>query len=365
MTRSALACLALLCALGCTLGRSEYQRASERASASYGRGAYLVAEKEWREAERIAESDRDRSEARYRAAVSAERAGDSKRAAQALIELAESWPTSERAPRALFDAARIELERGHSARAAELFARVMRTYPGSASATPAARHWLELTAPNEDARLARLDALLAERAWPTALDEAFRYDRARLLDGSGRLEDATRAYADVARRHPYPFGAYWDDALFRQAELERRQGRPREAIAALRQMLAEREDSKLSGTNERERFAPAQYLEAEILRDDLQDSAGARRAFRAVFDRFPTSRQRDDALWQEARLAARSDAPEAACAPLELLLRDLADSRYARCAGLLCPALESKSAALGTCAPYVRRELEEPPTTSK
>jgi TolA-binding protein len=357
--------LTLLCALGCTLGRSEYQRASERASASYGRGAYQIAEKEWREAERIAESDRDRSEARYRAAVSAERAGESKRAAQALVELAERWPKSERAPRALFDAARIELEQGSSARAAELFEKVMRTYPESASATPAARQWLELVAPQGDARMARLDALLGERAWPPVLDEALRYDRARRLEASGQLEEAARGYAEVARRHPYPFGAYWDDALFRQAELERRQGRAREAIAAIRTLLAEREDSRLSGTTERERFAPAQYLEAEILRDDMRDPAGARRAFRAVFDRFPTSRLRDDALWQEARLAAQSGAPNAACEPLELLLRDLADSRYARCAGLLCPALEGKSAALGTCASYVRRELEEPPATLK
>jgi hypothetical protein len=131
------------------------------------------------------------------------------------------------------------------------------------------------------------------------------------------------------------------------------------------QLLREREDAKLSGTTERERFAPAQYLEAEIRRDDLNDPAGARRAFRAVFERFPTSRLRDDALWQEALLARESNAPGDACEPLRLMLRDLPESRYARCAGLLCPALAGESGKHGSCAAYIRRELESPRATSK
>ncbi len=365
MTRAGLALVVSLCLLGCTLGRSEYQTASERASASYVSGAYLEAEKQWLAAERIAESDRDRSEARYRAALCAERAGDAERAARSLTELARRWPTSERASRALFDAARIELARGEKGRATQLFSRVLRSYPDSAMATPAARHWLALTAPNDDERLNRIEALQRERAWPARLDEALSYDRARLLEARGELPQAERAYADVARRHPYPYGVYWDDALFRRAELARRQGRPRDALAALDDMLREREGYKLSGTNERERYAPAQYSKAEILRDDLQDDVGARRAFRAVFERFPTSRLRDDALWQEARLAARGPTPQAACEPLELLLRDLPDSRYARCAGLLCPALERESAKHGACAAYVARELTTPRAPAK
>ncbi len=355
MRRCAVALAFLACA--CALGKSEYQRASERASATYVSGAYERAEHEWREAERLAESDRDRAEARYRAAQCAERSGDLERAANALQDLAVRWPEGERAPRAVFDAARIEERCDAPARAIELYARVFRTYPESALATQAARRWLALTAPTPAQRLVAIEKLLRERTWSARLDEALRYDRAKSLEAEHRLDEAARAYGDLARRHPYPFGAYWDDALYRRAELERQRGRFEDALEALQELLDAREESKLSGTTERERFAPAQFLKAQILRDDLNDVLAARRAFRVLYESFPTSRLRDDALWQEAKLA-RAKSDEAACDPLRLLLRDIPESRYARCAGHICPSLAKASAAHGSCADYVLREID-------
>ena len=62
------------------------------------------------------------------------------------------------------------------------------------------------------------------------------------------IESAGDAYLETARRHPYPEGALWDDALFRAALCEEKVGRPRQAIAVLESMLTEREEAHLSGS---------------------------------------------------------------------------------------------------------------------
>jgi outer membrane protein assembly factor BamD (BamD/ComL family) len=345
----------LLGAAACAVSKSEFQLASDRASAAYGRGQYLEAEQRWAEAGRIAPSERDRIEARYRAASSVERAGETARARDMLLAIAKEFRVSERAPRALIDAAELEVKLDQRDAAAAHFIECTRRYPDSGLADVGARRWLDLVSDSQETRLARLDELLAERAWPAALDERFLYERAAVLESLGRLDDAIVAYRAVATRHPYPFGAYWDDSLLHAAALERRAGRYREAIESIDRLLAEREGAELNGTNERYQFAPAQFEKAEILRDDLRDSKGARNAFRAVFQHFETSRLRDDALWEEAKLAAGEGADT--CEPLRLLVKNLPDSRYARCAGLLCPALSAESAALGRCASYIERDL--------
>jgi tetratricopeptide (TPR) repeat protein len=192
----------------------------------------------------------------------------------------------------------------------------------------------------------------------TELAEQLLYERARRLDALGKAAEARDAYVSVADRFPYPHGAYWDDALFRGAECEAHLGRPQRAIELLQRMLAAREASHLSGSYERPRFADAAYRIAELYRDEIHDPAAARRAFRTVYDDYPSSTLRDDALWQEALLARRSSDAEA-CAPLALLVRDLPDSRYAPCAREVCPRLQLPVAR--ECRDYIRRELGAEP----
>jgi TolA-binding protein len=188
----------------------------------------------------------------------------------------------------------------------------------------------------------------------TELSEQLLYERARRLDALGKTAEARDAYVVVADRFPYPHGAYWDDALFHGAECEERLGKPQRALELLLRMLAAREESHLSGSYERPRFADAAYKIAELYRDGVRDPAAARRAFRAVFTDFPTSTLRDDALWQEALLARAASEAEA-CAPLALLVRDLPDSRYAPCAQQICPELRLPVSR--ECRDYIRREL--------
>jgi tetratricopeptide (TPR) repeat protein len=169
----------------------------------------------------------------------------------------------------------------------------------------------------------------------TELDETLRYERGRRLEREGRLAEARDAYLDGARRHPYPKGALWNDALRAAARLEEQLGRPREAIALLERLLAEREHAWIVGSYERG-YAEARFRVAVLERDALGDARAARRTFRRVFDEFPTSLLRDDALYEEARLARRSGDEAAACEAISLLLGTLPDSRYAGCAPELC-----------------------------
>ncbi len=346
---------------GCSPSPTEYQLQYAWASNVYGRGEYLAAYRAWRRAEELAETDRDRIEARYRAAKSLERGGEKEQARDELLALAEQWPRSERAARSLADAAELSLELGQEARAIELYERVFRDYQSSGLLPQGAMRLLELVAPTPEARVARIDSMLKQEL-AEEVDEALRFDRAETLEALGRDDEALSAFDDLARRYPYPYGGYWDDALMRAATIDLRRGNAEGALRRLHAVVAEQETSYVSGSYERPNFANAQYRIAEILRDDLGDVTGAREAFRAVFENHDTSLLRDDALWQEALI---SPGPSA-CDPLGLLVAELPSSRYVACAPLLCPKLERavRKVTDGECRNYIRRELSSEPGTS-
>jgi hypothetical protein len=93
---------------------------------------------------------------------------------------------------------------------------------------------------------------------------------------------------------------------------------------------------------------------AEITRDGLRDMPGARAEFHRVFTDHPTSLLRDDALWSEALLAREAGDGGAACRAMSLLVDELPESRYVRCARLLCGSTKVAEAAAD--APAARRE---------
>ena len=74
-------------------------------------GRYQEAADHWLEAAESAERQRDRNEARYRAAVSLQRAGKFAEASRWFEQLAE-LEHNERAARAAFDRARLEIAQG-------------------------------------------------------------------------------------------------------------------------------------------------------------------------------------------------------------------------------------------------------------
>jgi Tetratricopeptide repeat len=331
-----------------------YVHARDSAETAYGSGQFATAAQSWLVAAQTARTPRDRNEARYRAATSYERAGQLEKA-RAMYELLAGGK-SERAPRATFALADLRLRSGDERGGYAALEAAIRKYPSSGVAgLSLRRYFAELATRGGDEAVLAYIAQVEPGLDQTELGEQLLYERARRLDASGQLTRARDAYLVIANRFPYPHGAYWDDALFHGAECEQRLGRPEHAIELLTRMLAAREASHLSGSYERPRFAGAAYRIAELYRDGLHDPSAARRAFHGVFTEYPTSTLRDDALWQEALLARRSSTAEA-CAPLELLVRDLPESRYAPCAREICPQLTQP--ATRECRDYIRRELD-------
>ena len=347
----AVCCLLLACSP--TLPPA-YLHARDAAESAYGSGQFELAAKSWLNAAHTARTARDRSEARYRAATSYERAGRTEQA-RAVYELLAAG-NSERAARATFALADLRLRAGDEAGGYAALEAAIRKYPSSGVAGLSLhRYFAELAERGGDeAVLTYIDRTEPELA-NSELSEQLLYERARRLDARGETPAARDAYLVVADRFPYPHGAYWDDALLHGAECEQHLGNPRRAIELLTRMLAARELSHLSGSYERPHFADAAYRIAELYRDELNDLPAARRSFHEVFVSFPSSTLRDDALWQEALLARRSSSAEA-CLPLTLLLRELPDSRYAPCAVEICPTLAPPRAR--ECRDYIRRELE-------
>lgn len=350
--RRVLALCALLFACTPTLPAG-YVHARDAAETDYGNGQFEAAASSWLEAAQAAGSARDRSEARYRAATSYERAGQLEKARQ-LYELLASGK-SERAARSSFALADLRLRAGDEAGGYAGLEAAIRKYPSSGVAgLSLRRYFAELAAHGGDEAVLSYIAQAEPALDRTELSEQLLYERARRLDALNELSEASDAYLVVADRFPYPHGAYWDDALFRGSDCERRLGNPRRAVALLQRMLAARETSHLSGSYERPRFAEAAYRVAELYRDEMHDPEAARRAFHDVFVEYPSSTLRDDALWQEALLARHTSEAEA-CAPLELLVRELPDSRYAPCAQEICPKLHRVST--GACHDYILRDL--------
>jgi len=354
-------CLALLLGACAPALPPAYVQARDAAESAYGQRQFSEAAERWLKAADSAASARDRSEARYRAATSYERAGR--------VEDARKWyrvlasGKSERAPRAAFALADLRLASGDGAGGLADLEAAIRKYPRSAIASLALRRYFSALAERggDQAVLDYIQRIEPELG-QSDLAEQLLYERARRLDASGQAEQALTAYVTVADRFPYPYGAFWDDALLRGADCELRLGRPEQAIALLERMLHARETSHMSGSYERPHFADAAFRLAELYRDAKHDQNAARRAFRAVFLQYPTSTLRDDALWQEALLARRVSEP-LACEPLQLLVEQLPDSRYSPCAHEMCTKIAP--VARRNCAGYIERELSEPAAFAK
>jgi tetratricopeptide (TPR) repeat protein len=250
----------------------------------------------------------------------------------------------------------MELNEGDRGQALLLFERVMRQYPESALASRALDRCLSSILAEESLQT-QLNFLSRQRPSEKGdLGEKLDYTKAKLLYQNDQLEAAKGAFLRLASEYPYPTGGYWDDALWYAADIERRSQAPEAALALLHRMLSEREPAHFQGSYQRPRYAEAQFRIAEIYRDDLKDPIRAQSAFRRVFSDHPTSLLRDDALWQEARLAHQLRRHRAACNAVEALIENLPDSRFVGCSKHLCPDAEVPSSS--RCRPYILKQLQ-------
>ncbi len=351
MTRAGAAVVALALLASCAPHRGDdHVRSMAAARRAYGAGRFAQAAEAYDAAAKSAKLPRDAVFARYEAALARVRAGDVELGASELRAIASAAPPNDYSAAAALDVARLT-RRVDDTRGLRELEDVALRFPASGAGKVAL---LEVVRGDDAsggpaAALAHLDQL-TPRLGAGPLGDLVAYERAKRLSELGRTAEARDAFREVARRWPYPKGAYFDDALFRASEEEEKLGRFQEAIAVLEELLSYRETSDVIGSYQRPRFSPALLRIADLYETKLGDRAKAREALHRFYLEMKTSVHRDDALWREARLFQQDGDRETACDRLALLTRDFPDSRYVPCAIDACKlARPARSRAPQAC----------------
>jgi tetratricopeptide (TPR) repeat protein len=352
-----LLCLVAVAALGCGPGKSEYLRAKYAGDRAKTSGRYDEAARAYHQAAEAAKTPRDRDEALYLEGATLVQAGRVREGIAALEGLAKANPHGDRADRASFDRAFLEIEHGDEQAGWKMLEATIFERPSAGSARRAlavlVRHMEDK---QKGAGLVWIEAHLGDLE-KSALGEDGCYMHAHHLADAERLREARNEFVRCADRYPYPGGSLRDDSLWNASVLDEKLGDPKAAIADLQALLSTRESSSLGqGSYERPRYSPAQYRIAELYRDKVGDLALARQAFHRVYTAHPTSTLRDDALWQEAVLAKKQNDPRAVCDLMVRLTKDMPESRYSGCADALCPDVKPSEKA-PKCRKYVLKAI--------
>jgi tetratricopeptide (TPR) repeat protein len=329
---------------------STYDKAYATAERAESAGRLAQALEAYDHAAAVAKRRGDADQARWAAAdvlVRQDRVGD----AVARLDAMAADPRSDRQAEAAYRAADLRVGHGDADRGWHDMESVVRRFPAHA----------DESAGGAKAGLDELGALEHD-VGRTELAELIAFLSADHLQTLGDDRAARDAYVHIADRWPYPYGAFFDGALWRASLLDEKLGRAQAAADDLERMLAERETTTLLGSYERKHYVPAMLRLGELYRDRLHDHAKARATFHRLYTDFRHSSRRDDALWLEASLWKEDGDATTACSRLATLVHDFPDSRYVPCATEQCPGVERprESGAPKTCRAYIERAGWEP-----
>jgi tetratricopeptide (TPR) repeat protein len=349
-------------AAGCAPERgAAYDAAFAAGERAFHSGRWAEAATAWDGAAVQARRVKDRDEARFLEARAFERDERWAEARAVYRKLAADSPSGPRTARAFFDLASIEIAHGDVAGGWRMLDEAARRFPAHGLARPAIRRLVQHAGDTggEPAVLTFLDAIEAAFRG-TEQEEVIPYERGLSLERAGRRREAHDVLLASARRHSYDTGGLNDDSFWRAAAIDDEDGRFDEAIAHLRELLSSREPSGAWPDYERPRYSRALRRIAEIYRDGLHDHAAARRAFEDVYALHAATLKRDEAVWDEARLALEDGDHATACSLAKRLLGEFPESRYAPCAHDLCPGAQHTKSTKRECADYILRQLHEP-----
>lgn len=332
MNRHAWGAVSICLLIGaCAKAPSRFDRMMDQAQERSRLGQHAHARQLYEQANKLATSRHDAMEARYRAAGQLSRQDRHLEAAEAFRKLAQEIPDGPRAARAWLDAGRA-FERAHKQEPArQAYAKLVQDYPRSGLWLRAAERLVALANDSEIDAWRRLLGQPEQEHAP-----AVHHRLAQAYESLGKLRKALQHYEESVRLAPMPKGVYADDALLKIAELRRAVGDLEGALQALDLLLENRSSAALVGSYERSTFARGQMLRGYILRDDLGEERSAAKEFVLVAKNHPTSRLRDDALWQAAWTYHAAGATDDACSVAESLQSTDARSRYVSCLGLVC-----------------------------
>ncbi len=314
--------------------RLEAERRDEEALAAYAQGRAACDRGERRPHD-------DCGVAATREAQLLERLGRDADAEAAWEALPARTTDPRKAARALARAAELADEKLHDpARAARIAWACVERYPDEVPADDALALALRIDRPR-DARgtLQRIDRLAGRLASEDIADNLWFAGAAIALELDGPAAAVAR-YDELARR--FPRSGLRDDALWRAAELLRKNGDPDGARKRLQLLLDTRRDALIVGSYNSLLLDDAQLLVGQIWLDDLHDPARAAEAFQKLADDYPDSTLRDDGLFELARARLALNDRAGACAALARLLREFPDGNRARAARdkqreLACP----------------------------
>jgi hypothetical protein len=358
-----LAPLALGCAIagGCAPNQgSTYPPAFAAAQRAETAGRFLEAANDYEAAAKLATRPRDRDEASYLAGLLWIQGGDRRDGVARLDAIAATNPPGEHSAEAAYLAANERLAAGDDVRGWRGIADVVTHFPSSGVAHVALRHVLQhkdATA-GVPASLAYLRELAASPVGSSEVGEMVSFEIAEHLASSGDSAGARDQFLATATRWKYPFGALWDDALWRASEIDGALGRDQEAVDDLDRMLRERETTTLVGSYQRPRMSPSLFRIGVLYATRLHDRAKARDAFHRLYTEFTTSSLRGRAMWMEAKLWREDGDESKTCDRLSTLVHDDPDSRYVPCAIETCPSIKrpAKSGAPASCHAYIARD---------
>lgn len=324
---------------------------------AYHAGRYGEAAALYAKAVDSAQRLKDRDEAMLLVARMQERDGRLDEARASYEAIANAKPPGPRLVRAAVAAAQILIEQGRETEGYARLLDVAKKHPEHGDARTAL---LRVMQHEEDSGGPAAVLAFLKREQPafvkTELETFFDYQIAKATADKGDEVAARDLYIAHARAHPYPLGPYTDDAFTRAADIEVSLGHYKEAIALLKEMLSTLEHSEKPGSYERPRYPEGQWKIAVIYRDNLHDHANARKEFHRMFTDHQYAKQRDDALWEEAKLAVADGDQGDACDLVEKIIDDLPDSRYVRCSRELCKTAEVPPQTR-ECPEYILRDL--------
>jgi tetratricopeptide (TPR) repeat protein len=341
-----------------------FDHAFAEAARAESAGRLAEAVQDYDRAASLAVRARDREQAQWNAVDALVRAREVERALSRLDGIAKD-PSGEHAAEAAYRAAALRIERGGGADDAQRgwhdMELVPRRFPQHGVAHVAVRRLVDHA--DDGGTRAGLDELrsLERDLAGTELEPRVAFATAEHVEALGDESAARDAYLRIADRWPYPFGGFFDDALWRASLLDEKLGRFQGAVDDLERMVSVRETTTLIGTYERPKYVPAMLRIGALWRDRLHDRARARAAFHRLYADFAHSTARDDALWQEAALWREDGDTHTACDRLALLVREFPDSRYVPCAGQLCSEISlppREGHAEKECHPYINRTDE-------
>jgi tetratricopeptide (TPR) repeat protein len=336
-----------------------YLAALATASRDQGAGRFAAAASDYDEAAKVALLANDRNEARWAAAETTARTGDIADAARRL-EVIASDDSDEHQAQAAYRLAYLRIDSGDADRGWQDLEGVPRHFPTHGVAHVAVRRLVEHA--DEKGPQAGLDEARALRKDldGTELAQIAAYLEAERIEAVGEDAAAREAYVAVADRWPYPFGSFFDDALWHASVIDEKLGRFPAAVLDLQRLLDQRETTTIMGTYERPRYVASILRVGALYRDRLHDRAHARDAFHRLYTDFTNSVQRAQGLWLEAALWRDDGAADTACDRLGTLIAHFPDSRYVPCAVKECPGLERPRASTApqACHDYITRTTD-------